>query len=120
MDVILTSTLAMDNEGHIAPPGEEVVFTCTIRHSNVLEWSSNEYIDSDGYNIQIYNGTLGTDVRRDSAHAILVRAALEDGVLVLVSELRIRTSALYPRATIQCSNNGHGSSQTITFSMSKN
>ena len=111
-DVTLTSTLT---DGLMAYGEEEIVFTCTTIYSNILQWSSNEYIGSDGYNIQIYNGTLGTDVRRDSTHATLVRAALEDGVLVLVSELRIRTSALYSRASIQCSNNVHGSSQTITF-----
>ena len=111
-NVILTSTLADD---HTAPPEEEIIFTCTTRGSSILQWSSIEYIDSDGYNIQIYNSTLGNDVQRGSAHATLVRAAIENGVLVLVSELRIRVSTLHPIATIECNNNGHGSSQTITF-----
>ena len=118
VDVVLTSTLAVGNDGHTAPPGEEIVFTCTTRYSNLLQWSSDEYIGSDGYNIQVFNGTLGTDVRRGSANATLVLATIENGVLVLVSELRIRTSALHPTASIQCNNNGHGSSRTITFSMS--
>ena len=96
---------------------EEVIFTCTTRFSNILQWSSREYIGGDGYNIQIYNGTLGTDVRRGSTHATLVRAEIENGVLVLVSELRIRVSTQYPTATIQCDNNGHGARESITFGM---
>ena len=113
-DVILTSTLADD---HTASPKEEIIFTCTTRQSSILQWSSSEYIDSDGYSIQVYNSTLGNDVRRGSAHATLVRAAFENGVPVLVSELHIRVSTLYPTASIQCDNNGHGSSQTIRFGM---
>ena len=109
---MLTSTLA---DGHTAAPEQEVVFTCVTRFSNVLQWSSSEYIGNDGHNIQIYNGTLGTDVTRGSARAILVRAATENGVLVLVSELRIEVSTLYPTAIIQCDNNGHGASRSITF-----
>ena len=96
---------------------EEIVFTCTTRGSSILQWNSNEYISSNGNNIQVYNGTLGSDVQRGSAHATLVRAAFENGVLVLVSELRIRVSTLHPTATVECNNNGHGSSQTITFGM---
>ena len=111
-NVTLTSTLT---DGLVAYGGEEIVFTCTTRYSNLLQWSSNEYIGSDGYNIQVFNGTLGTDVRRGSAHATLVRAAFENGVLVLVSELRIRASTMHPTASIQCDNNGRGSSQTIRF-----
>ena len=113
-DVILTSTLI---DGRVAYGEEEVVFTCMTRFSNILQWSSREYIGGDGYNIQIYNGTLGTDVRRGSTHATLVRAEIENGVLVLVSELRIRVSTQYPTATIQCDNNGHGARESITFGM---
>ena len=115
-EVVLISTLADD---HIAPPGEEIVFTCTTLSSNILQWNSSEYIGRNSH-IQVYNGTLGTDVRRGSAHAILVRAAIEDGVLVLVSELRIRASTLHSTATVQCDNNGHGSYRTITFGISPN
>ena len=111
-NVTLTSTLT---EGLIAYGEQEVIFMCVTRFSNILQWSSMEYIGGDGYNIQIYNGTLGTDVRRGNAHATLVRAEIENGVLVLVSELRIRVSTQYPTATIQCNNNGHGARESIIF-----
>ena len=109
-NVTLTSMLS---DGLVAYGEEEVVFTCVTRFSNILQWSSREYIGEDGYNIQIYNGTLGTDVRRGNAHATLVRAEIENGVLVLVSELRIQVSTQYPTATIQCDNNGHGARESI-------
>ena len=111
-NVTLTSTLT---DGLVAYGEQEIVFTCTTRGSSILQWSSNEYISRDGNNIQVYNGTLGSDVQRGSAHATLVRASFESGVLVLVSELRIRVSTLHPTATVECNNNGHGSSRTITF-----
>ena len=110
-NVTLTSTLTEDL---VAYDEQEIVFTCTTLFSNILQWNSSEYIGSDSH-IQVYNGALGTDVRRGNAHATLVRAAIEDGVLVLVSELHIRASTLYPTATVECNNNGHGSNQTIIF-----
>ena len=116
-NVTLTSTLTNDL---VAYDEQEIVFTCTTRQSSILQWSSSEYIDSDGYSIQVYNSTLGNDVRRGSAHATLVRASIENRVPVLVSELRIRTSTLHPTATIECNNNGHGSHRTITFGISPN
>ena len=113
-NVTLTSTLT---DGLVAYGEQEVVFICATRFSNILQWSSSEYISNDGHNIQVYNGTLGTDVTRGSSRAILVRAAIENEVLVLVSQLHIRVSTLHSTATVQCDNNGHGARQSITFGM---
>ena len=96
-------------------PGMELVFTCTVRGARILQWSSVEYISDSGHNIQILNSPSGMDVRRGEAHATLVSATTEDGVPVLVSELRITVSSRYPVATIQCDDNGHGSVRSISF-----
>ena len=111
-NVILTSTLPDDL---IVLPEQELVFTCVARGARILQWSSDQYISNIGHNIQIRNNSSGMDVTRGSARAILVNATEENGMPVLVSELRITTSTQHPVATIQCDDNGNGSKDNITF-----
>ena len=94
----------------------QVCFTCVTRNSSILEWSSTEYIES---NIQIYNSTLGTDVLRGTAHAVLISITVKYGVLEIESELCIQISAStqYSTATVQCSNNDQGTDESITFNI---
>ena len=114
-NVTLNSTLT---GAHTALPEQEVVFTCITRHSDVLQWSSNEYISSEGRSIQIYhNSTLWKGVSGGNACAMLVSTTIENGVIVMVSELRITVSTQYPTATVQCDDNDHRSKQNITFGM---
>ena len=112
----LTNTLI---DGRTAYPGQVVVFTCVTRHSHILQWNSTEYINGNGDNniIQIFDGISGTNVSSGDARGILTSVTTENGVPVLISELHITASARYPRATVECNNNGHGSSQSITFGM---
>ena len=53
--MIVNSTLYEDQ---FACPGDEVVFTCKIRGSQLLAWTSEVLIGSDGEQIQFSTGDL--------------------------------------------------------------
>ena len=114
--VVLNSTLGKER---IAYPQQTVVFTCTTRKSSILEWSSDHYIGNSGEILQLLSvNCLTTEVRStidSNTFATCLSVTQENGVTVIVSELRITVSAAFTTSTVNCSNNGLGSSDSIIF-----
>lgn len=118
----LTSTL---REGNYTCPGEEVIFTCTIRGSSglsvfVLGWSSTEYIGQGG-SLQLSTANMLGDIRTSigmdgniTATATLTNNTIDNGDRVLQSTLRITATMA---STVTCSGTGGGTG-SIEFSIS--
>ena len=108
--VILNSTL---NAEHVTYPQDIIIFTCTTRGSPILEWFSEEYIGTGGDRLQILSESdRNTSSINPDAVATRISVTLENGIVVIVSELKILVSMQYPTATISCSN---GSCQKINI-----
>ena len=114
-EVTFNSTLI---RGHLALPGQRVVFTCVIRDSTLLEWRSNEHIGINGDDIQIYSvGSRDnvTSVTIPTTYATRVSVTVEDGITVIVSQLFITASEQFPTSSVTCRINHDGPRQTISF-----
>ena len=108
----LNSTL---NAKHVARPQDIITFTCTTRGSPILEWFSEEYIGTGGDRLQILSGSnRNTSSVNSKAVATRISVTTENGITVIVSELRIIASLQHPIATIACSN-GSPKKNNITF-----
>ena len=105
--------------GASAYPQQEVVITCTTRGSSILEWLSDHYIGADGEKLQLLSvNCLSTEVRSTidpNTVATCLSVTEENGETVIVSELRIITSAQFATSTVTCANNGLGSSNSTTI-----
>ena len=94
----LRSTL---REGNRTCPGEEVIFTCTIRGPSNLQvigvaWSSPEYITGQGGSLQLSTANMIGDIQTSTgmdgnitATAIVTNNTNVNGELILESTLRI-------------------------------
>lgn len=109
----LTSTLHTTFYGvQVAYIDETVVFTCVLRGSNNLVWTSDEYI---GANQQLNLvsaqriGTVVTAVGNAQTSAELVNATIDE---IIVSELRITVESTYPVASVQCVNGASTNAMT--------
>ena len=84
-----------------------------------MEWQSNEYVGTDGDDIQIYS--VGsrvnvTSVTIPTTYATRVSVNMENpGITVIVSQLFIKASDHFPISSVTCGINGLGPRQTITF-----
>ena len=110
---MLNSTLS---DELVADPHEIVIFTCESRSAGILEWFSDEYIGTNGVRLQILSAGDTTTVPSNTdpnTVAIRINVTYDNGVLVILSELRIITSSSYPVATVTCAANGER--QNITF-----
>ena len=104
------------NTDRLACPGELVIFTCTTRETPILEWFSEEYIGTGGDRLQILSESArNTSSITPDAVAVRINVSSENGVTVIVSELRIIASIKYPTATVSCSNGDQRFIQNITF-----
>ena len=114
--MVLTSTL---DDGSVAYPGREIIFTCMTRGSLVLEWFSDEYIGTGGSGISLLSvNCLNSNVTSDahpSTRATCVSVTTENDVIVIESRLYVTVSAIQQTATVTCTNDGLGSRDTITF-----
>ena len=113
--VTLSSTLIC---GNLALPQQSIVFTCTTRNSTILEWQSNEYIGTDGDNIQIYSvGSRDnvTSFSNPNTYAIRVSVIVENGITEIESQLIIIASDRFPTSSVTCQVNSYGPRQTISF-----
>jgi hypothetical protein len=100
--VTLTSTL---NAERVVYPQDIVIFICTTRGSPILEWFSEQYIGTGRDRLQILSESdRNTSTITPDAVATRINATTNDGIIVIVSELRIKASMLYPNATVSCSN----------------
>ena len=108
----LNSTL---NAKHVAYPQDIIIFTCTTRGSPILEWFSEEYIGTGRDRLQILSeSNRNTSSITPDAVATRISVTAENGIVVIVSELRIVASIEYPNATVSCSN-GSPKKINVTF-----
>jgi hypothetical protein len=98
-------------------PQDIIIFTCTTRGSPILEWFSEQYIGTGRDRLQISSeNDRNTSSITPGPDAVATRINItrDDGIVVIVSELRIIASILYPNATISCSN-GSPKNVNMTF-----
>ena len=116
----LTSTL---HGGRVASPGDEVIFTCTIRGSPtltslILAWSSSEYIGQSNFlrfTTDNIPGTTATSIIDGNVVATLINITIVNGVPVLESQLRIIAVLA---STVTYNSVTNGSSVSIEFGIS--
>jgi hypothetical protein len=117
----LISTL---REGNHTCPGEEVIFTCTIRDSSfssvlLLAWSSTEYIgQGELLQLSTENVVGSREVVTSTDGSVTATATLTNnvnvnGVLILESVLHITAVVA---SVVTCS--GTGGTESIEFSIS--
>ena len=99
-------------------PGEEINITCETRGSPIIAWTSDEYIERGGTQLQlaIFNnvGETRTSPINGNTVATLISNTIEGGVMVLQSQLRIIASA---DATVTCINVAAEKSSTISIQL---
>ena len=104
------------NTDRLVCSGERVIFTCITRGSPILEWFSEEYIGTGGDRLQILSGSdRNTSSITPDVVAVRINVTNDNGITVIISELRIIASIKYPRATVSCSNGDQRLKQNITF-----
>ena len=108
----LDSTL---NAGQVAYPQDVITFTCMTRESQILEWFSEEYIGTGRDRLQILSeSNRNTSSITPDVIATRISVTTENGIVVIVSELRIVASIEYPNATVSCGN-GSPKKVNVTF-----
>ena len=97
-------------------PGEEVTITCEIRGSPVLAWASEEYIGARGTRLEFAAfdsiGDTRTSHMNPNTVATLINKTVEDGVQVLVSQLRITAQSQFMNPSVTCTNGRFGTNTT--------
>ena len=86
---------------------EMVIFTCVVKESNSMAWTSDEYIGIGGEQLQFSAAdpprTSRTAIGNNQTVATLINAMLDQ---FIVSQLRIRIKSIHPTAAVQCRNTG--------------
>ena len=102
--------------GDVLCPGEEVNFTCTTRNTAILIWSSNEYIGNplefssrDDLD-RIQRGSIDSNTA-----ATLVSRSVENGTILLVSQLRITVSSISLNPSVTCIHDGDNVRDIFSF-----
>ena len=113
----LNSTLHSTIYGvDVAYINEMVAFTCVVRESNSMAWTSEEYIGTGGQRLELSAaepvGTNYSAVGNIQTVATLVRATIDE---LIVSQLRIRIKSTSPTASVQCHNINAGTNTSIEF-----
>ncbi|MCG8621182.1 MAG: hypothetical protein MJE68_04145 [Proteobacteria bacterium] len=106
----LTSTLHSTlYDVQIAYVDEMIVFTCVVRGSDIMAWTSEEYIGTGGQQLPFAaaepEGSVQRAIRNNQTVATLV-TAVNTGEVMIVSELRIRIMSTHPLASVQCISRG--------------
>ena len=99
----------------VAYVDEMVTFTCVIKGSNSMAWTSDEYIgvrDSLEISTSDSAGHTITALTNDQTVAMLVAATRDE---VIISKLRIRIKSDYPVASVQCVNANRNTMTSISF-----
>ena len=91
------------------------MFTCEVKNFTILEWRSNDYIESDS--IPIYSSGPIDFVPSEAANATRVNVTVEGGITVIVSQLFIVVKEEFPMSSVTCSADGNGPRQTIFFNI---
>ena len=113
----INSTLHLTEYGvPYAFVGETVTFTCQTERSNLIGWSSKEYIGVNRLDFASVepDGTMRPPTD-SGAVAQLIRSYRVDGTVVLVSQLQITVQSVYQVASVTCHNIGINAVDTISF-----
>ena len=115
----LNSTLHSTPNGiEFAFADEMVVFTCVVKGSNSITWTSDEYIGINQPLTLVSIQGEGFELRpvgNAETVAVLVNATTDVDVII-VSKLHIRVRSTYPVASVQCINSGTGTNPMISTS----
>ena len=107
------------DEFHNLCPGEEVNIICEIRGSPILAWSSNEYIGGGGIRFEFLiidsvGATITSHVNPNTVTvATLINRTIENGVVILVSQLHIIALSGVLTSSVTCINPSNGTMDTI-------
>ena len=100
----------------VAFVGEIVVFTCVVRGSNSMAWTSDKYIGVGGQQLQFSArenvGATQSAVGNNQTVATLISSVLDQ---FIISRLQIRISAVISTASVQCHNTGTNTVTSTTF-----
>ena len=113
----LNSTLHSTAYGvSIAYTDEMVVFTCVVRRSNSMAWTSEEYIGTGGQRLELSAaepvGTRYSAVGNNQTVAELISARIDE---IIVSQLHIRIKSNYSIASVLCHNINADTENSTTF-----
>ena len=112
-NVTITSTISDEN---LVCPGEQVNFTCVTRGSDIIAWTSMEYIDPGGARAEFPAFPVGTTQRfGQNTVATLVSADFVNGSRVLISRLMITVSADFLNPSVTCLHVGLLINDTVFF-----
>ena len=102
--------------GQSACPGENITFTCIVRGSRILSWSSDEYIGTDDVVDFTTNDTKGEKryINKTDTYATLIDVKSGDQELSLESELHIRSNQSSP---VSCMTGNNENRQSIHFTV---
>lgn len=111
--ISVNSTLPSD---HQVCPGEEVSFTCVVQ-GEILSWSSEEYMGSDGEQLEF--GTINkpnetSNYSNTVATLLSIHKSERDGVTI-ESRLEIIASAKYSTSSVTCNDVSANASQSVHF-----
>ena len=103
--------------GEIVCPGNEVIFTCVVRDTGIIAWTSDEYI---GDRLEFNSRDMFGETRQGSIDpntiATFVNSSIEEGsILVLVSQLRIIVSSISLTPSVTCIHDRDDIPDTFTF-----
>ena len=118
--VMLTSNL---NDGNVGYDSQRVTFGCTINSTEkILAWRSHDYIGPGGDVLEFTSIGNLERTRHSALHQttvatlISITADNNTGVTIIESELYIIISIRYPKSSVSCQINSHGTPNVITFS----
>ena len=116
------SYITLASEGEVVSSGEIKEFNCTTIGSSIMAWYSEEYIGVNDLQILSHNraATVVSSVNNPSTIATRLSSTVENGLPVIVSQLRIVVSSQYQTASVTCRNIATGISRTIEIQISGN
>ena len=112
MNVTINSTIS---SGQLVCPGDQVNFTCETRGSDIIAWTSKEYIGSGGARVEFSFLDVKTMKVDQNTVATLISADNVNGIRTLISRLTITVSPSYQNPSITCLHVGRLINATISF-----
>ena len=116
MNVTINSTISSERP---VCPGDQVNFTCETRGSDIIAWTSVEYINpqTGGARIEFSAFDVGV-IRRIDKNTVATLVSAVDSVneiQTLISLLTIKVSPLYRNPSITCLHVGLLINATVSF-----
>ena len=95
-------------------PGQVVVITCVTRGSFLITWRSIQYIGANRIEFSTNSNEGAVNVFSNITTASLTRNAMENGVQVLESQLRIIVGSNVPSPSVTCARDS-GNADSVTL-----